>query len=121
MAFEQVLRYLIREPAEVYHAKSKDHLTAHALNEFRRCPLLYRKKELGLVPERDTTAYLIGRAAHALIWRAASASSESTRSAGRSIRRPASRSARTRRPSRNGLSGRASRSSAIRTPHWSSR
>jgi len=61
------LRFLLREPADLYHAKSKDFLTAHALNEFRRCPLLYRKKELGLVPERDTTAYLIGRAAHALI------------------------------------------------------
>ncbi|MCG3128288.1 MAG: hypothetical protein CHACPFDD_03166 [Phycisphaerae bacterium] len=67
MAFEQVLRHLIREPADVYHAKSKDFLTAHGLAEFRRCPLLYRKKELGLVPERDTTAYLIGRAAHMLI------------------------------------------------------
>lgn len=61
------LSFLVREPAEVYHAKSRDFLTAHALNEFRRCPLLYRKKELGLVLERDTTAYLIGRAAHALI------------------------------------------------------
>ena len=61
------LRFLIREPADVYHAKSKDHLSAHALNEFRRCPLLYRKHELGLVPERDSTAYLIGRAAHTLI------------------------------------------------------
>ncbi len=61
------LSFLVREPADVYHAKSKDFLSAHALNEFRRCPLLYRKKELGLVPERDTTAYLIGRAAHALI------------------------------------------------------
>ena len=61
------LSFLIREPEDVYHAKGRDFLTAHALNEFRRCPLLYRKKELGLVPERDTTAYLIGRAAHALI------------------------------------------------------
>ena len=61
------LQFLIREPAEVYHAKSKDCLTAHALAEFRRCPLLYRKKELGLVPERDSTAYVIGRAAHTLI------------------------------------------------------
>jgi hypothetical protein len=61
------LRFLSREPADVYHAKAKDFLTAHTLNDFRRCPLLYRKKELGLVPERDTTAYLIGRAAHALI------------------------------------------------------
>ena len=61
------LSYLIREPAEVYHAKAKGFVTAHALSEFRRCPLLYHKKELGLVPERDTTAYLVGRAAHALI------------------------------------------------------
>lgn len=61
------LSFLIREPADVYHAKGRDFLSAHALNEFRRCPLLYRKKELGLVPERDTAAYLIGRAAHALI------------------------------------------------------
>ncbi|HOA75235.1 MAG TPA: PD-(D/E)XK nuclease-like domain-containing protein [Phycisphaerae bacterium] len=61
------LGVLIAEPADVYHAKAKDFLSAHALNEFRRCPLLYRKKELGLVPERDTTAYLMGRAAHTLI------------------------------------------------------
>jgi hypothetical protein len=61
------LRFLLREPADVYHAKSRDFLTAHALGEFRRCPLLYRKKQLGLVPERDTTAYLVGRAAHTLI------------------------------------------------------
>ena len=61
------LRFLSREPADVYHAKSGDFLTSHALNDFRHCPLMYRKKELGLVPERDTAAYLIGRAAHALI------------------------------------------------------
>jgi len=61
------LGFLIREPADVYHAKAKDFLSAHALNEFRRCPLLYRKKELDLVPDRDTTAYLVGRAAHTLI------------------------------------------------------
>ena len=61
------LRFLVREPADVYHAKAKDFLSAHALAEFRRCPLLYRKKELGLVPERDTAAYIVGRAAHALI------------------------------------------------------
>ncbi len=67
MAFEHVLRHLIREPADIYHAKSKSFLTAHGLAEFRRCPLLYRRKELGLIPERDTTAYLIGRAAHTLI------------------------------------------------------
>ena len=61
------LRFLLREPADVYHAKAKEFLSAHALAEFRRCPLLYRKKEMGLIPERDTTAYLVGRAAHTLI------------------------------------------------------
>ena len=61
------LSFLVREPADVYHARAKDYLSAHALNEFRRCPLLYRRKELGLIPDRDTTAYLIGLAAHALI------------------------------------------------------
>jgi hypothetical protein len=61
------LRFLVREPVGVYHGKAKDFLSAHALAEFRRCPLLYRRKELGLVPERDTTAYVVGRAAHALI------------------------------------------------------
>ena len=61
------LSFLIREPAEVYHARSKDYLTAHALNDFRRCPLLYRRKELGLIPERDSAAYLVGRAVHMLI------------------------------------------------------
>ncbi len=61
------LRFLLREPADVYHAKAKEFLSAHSLAEFRRCPLLYRKKEMGLVPERDTAAYLVGRAAHTLI------------------------------------------------------
>ncbi|MBN1512120.1 MAG: PD-(D/E)XK nuclease-like domain-containing protein [Phycisphaerae bacterium] len=61
------LGFLVREPADVYHAKAKDFLSAHALNEFRRCPLLYRRKQLGLVPDRDTTAYIVGRGAHTLI------------------------------------------------------
>lgn len=61
------LSFLIREPADVYHAKAKDFVTAHGLLEFRRCPLLYHKKELGLVPDKDSAAYLVGRAAHTLI------------------------------------------------------
>lgn len=61
------LNFLIREPADVYHAKSRDLLTSHALKDFRRCPLVYRKQELGLTTERDKTAYLIGRATHALV------------------------------------------------------
>jgi hypothetical protein len=67
IASANLLRFLVRESAETYHARSKDYVTAHALNEFRRCPLLYHKKELGLVPERGSAAFLVGRAAHTLI------------------------------------------------------
>ncbi|MEO1535380.1 MAG: PD-(D/E)XK nuclease-like domain-containing protein [Planctomycetota bacterium] len=66
-AHELDLEFLIREPGSVYHAGRKDHLSSHALADFRRCPKLYRRKQLGLVPERDSTAYALGRAAHVLI------------------------------------------------------
>lgn len=61
------LDFLIREPSEVYHAKSKEHLTSHALADFRENPLLYRKRQLGLVVEEDRPAFQVGRAAHTLI------------------------------------------------------
>lgn len=59
-------RVLIREPAEAYHAR-RDCLTSHRLADFRSCPLLFRRKELGLIPQRDSHAFLVGRAAHTLI------------------------------------------------------
>jgi hypothetical protein len=58
---------LIREPAEVYHAKARDYLSSHQLAEFRRCPQLFRQRQLGLVKDEDRPAYLLGRAAHTLI------------------------------------------------------
>ncbi len=61
------LSFLIRESAEVYHGQGKGFLSSHQLAEFRRNPLLFRKKELGLVKDEDRPAYLIGRATHALI------------------------------------------------------
>lgn len=61
------LSFLIREPAAVYHAKAGDHLSSHALAQFRRCPLLFRRTELGLVPRYESRAFSVGRAAHALI------------------------------------------------------
>ncbi|MEQ9616636.1 MAG: PD-(D/E)XK nuclease-like domain-containing protein [Phycisphaerales bacterium] len=61
------LGFLIREPADVYHAKAKDNLSSHWLAEFARCPLLYHKKRIGLIPQRDSAAFLVGRAAHTLI------------------------------------------------------
>ncbi|MCC6910044.1 MAG: PD-(D/E)XK nuclease-like domain-containing protein [Phycisphaerales bacterium] len=67
MPNQSILNALIHEPAEAYHARSAEHVTAHRLADFRRCPLLFRKKEQGLVPDRDSAAYLVGRAAHVLI------------------------------------------------------
>lgn len=61
------LDFLIREGEAQYRAKAKTHLTSHALADFRRCPLLYWKKQQGLVPDEDRPAYLLGRAAHVLI------------------------------------------------------
>lgn len=61
------LRFLTREPADAYHARRGEFLTSHRLAEFRRCPLLFRRKEQGLIPERDSNAFLVGRAAHVLI------------------------------------------------------
>lgn len=58
---------MIREPAETYHARSREYLTSHALADFRRCPLLYRKKQLGLIEDEDRPAYLLGRALHTLV------------------------------------------------------
>lgn len=58
---------LIREPSEVYHAKAGEYLSSHLLADFRRCPQLYFRKRCGLVPNEDRPAYLLGRAAHALV------------------------------------------------------
>jgi len=59
--------FLIREPAEEYHAKASEYLSSHQLADFRRCPLLYRQKKLGLIPDEDRPAYVVGRALHTLV------------------------------------------------------
>jgi hypothetical protein len=59
--------FLIREPAEQYHAKAKAYLSSHQLGNFRKCPALYRKKNLGLLADEDRPAYQIGRALHTLV------------------------------------------------------
>jgi len=58
---------ILHESAEVYHAKAKENLSSHQLGDFRKCPLLYRKKRQGLIPDEDRPAYLVGRALHALV------------------------------------------------------
>jgi len=59
--------FLVRESAEVYQAKAAEYLTSYRLADFRRCPLLYRKKNLGLVEDEDRPAFLVGRALHTLV------------------------------------------------------
>ncbi len=59
--------FLIREDAEAYHAQTQGCLTSHRLADFRRCPELYHREQLGLIEDRDTPAYALGRAAHTLI------------------------------------------------------
>ena len=59
--------FLIREAAKVYHSRAGEHLSSHLLSAFRRCPLFYRRKRCGLIPDEDRPAYLVGRAAHTVI------------------------------------------------------
>jgi len=59
--------FLQQEPADVYHARSAEYLTSHALADFRRCPLLYHRKQQGLIKDRDSNAFVVGRAAHVLV------------------------------------------------------
>jgi len=61
------LRTLIQEPADVYHARASENLSSHSLREFRECPARFRKRELGLIPAKDSEAFAVGRAAHVLI------------------------------------------------------
>jgi len=55
---------LIVEPDATYAARRKDHLTSHALADFRRNPLLFRKKEQGLIGDDDRPVFVVGRAVH---------------------------------------------------------
>ena len=59
-----LLDHLIIEPEPVYAAKRADHLSSHALGNFRKNPRLFRDKELGLVHEPERAAFITGRAVH---------------------------------------------------------
>ena len=61
------LNVLAAEPADDYHAKAGQYLSSHQLLDFMACPWLYRKKQLGLIEDRDTPALLVGRATHCRI------------------------------------------------------
>lgn len=57
----------ITEPHEAYHARRSSHMSSHALADFRKSPLLFRKKRSGLIPQVTSDAYTVGGAAHCLI------------------------------------------------------
>ncbi len=59
--------FIQHEPDKVYHSKAKENLSSHQLADFRKSPWLHRKKKLGLIPDSESTAFLLGRAAHSLI------------------------------------------------------
>lgn len=61
------LGVLAAEPSEEYHAKAGEYLSSHQLLDFMACPWLYRKKRLGLIPDNDTPALMVGRATHVRI------------------------------------------------------
>lgn len=58
---------LLREDESAYRAKAGEFLTSHLLGDFRKCPQLYQKRKLGLLPDEDRPAYQLGRAAHCRI------------------------------------------------------
>ena len=61
------LNILQTEPADEYHAKAKEYLSSHQLIDYMNCPYLYHKKKTGMIEDRDSPAFLIGRAAHTRI------------------------------------------------------
>jgi hypothetical protein len=50
-----------------YHARAGEYLSSHQLLDFMKCPWLHHKKASGLLEDRDSPAYLVGRAAHVRI------------------------------------------------------
>jgi hypothetical protein len=61
------LACLRAEPEQVYHARRGEYLSSHLLADFRKSPLLYHKRVDGLIEDKDSSAYLVGRAAHVRI------------------------------------------------------
>lgn len=61
--------YLLDVQADEYHRATKElkFLSSHRLNLFRRCPALYIKHANGEIVEKDTDAFIVGRATHTLV------------------------------------------------------
>jgi hypothetical protein len=61
------LDVLATESEHEYHAKAGEYLSSHQLLDFMKCPLLHFRKREGLVEDKESPAYLVGRAAHVRI------------------------------------------------------
>ena len=61
--------FIIHEPSAVYHEQSRTgkYLSSHLLADFRESPALYRRKVSGEITESESSAFVMGRAAHCLI------------------------------------------------------
>ena len=64
-----VLDFIIREPEEAYHARSKsgEYLSSHMLARFREMPFKYHATITGAYQEPERSEYAFGSAAHKLI------------------------------------------------------
>lgn len=63
----QDMGILCQESDGIYHAQADRFLSSHQLMDFIRCPLLFRKKKLGLIDNTETPTFLVGKAAHVRI------------------------------------------------------
>jgi hypothetical protein len=54
----------IQEPDEVYHAQAAYYLSSHQVMDFIKCPFLHHQKKHGLIVDKETEAYRVGKAAH---------------------------------------------------------
>ena len=61
--------FITHEPADIYHARSRngEFMSSHLLADFRESPALFRKEINGEIEQKDTQAFILGRAAHCLI------------------------------------------------------
>lgn len=61
--------FITHEPADTYHARSRsgEFMSSHLLADFRESPALFRKEINGEIEQKDTPAFVLGRAAHSLI------------------------------------------------------
>ena len=58
---------LLVESAEYYHSQAVENLSSHQVMDFIKCPLIYHHKKIGKIQDKDTAAYLFGRAVHARV------------------------------------------------------